>query len=177
MLRRAVCQHGRTRAQEIGDAEQSYLDGLAEVEILLKDSEADQDALAMKQELQAGLAALRADTGGATGTGSHPLVIGPAPPPASAAAPDADGDRPAKRQKVASAGHGTATNKNARMHPGTGYADQEPDFVALVASDAALAPHVCIRPDGRWALTITPQNCDHVLGSRDACALNEFTEL
>lgn len=35
------------------------------------------------------------------------------------------------------------------MHPGTGYADQAPDFAALAAGDPGLAPYVHIRPNGK----------------------------
>lgn len=101
----------------------------------------------VKAELEAGLAILR----GASVAAAHPLEspesvpagIGPVLPPPAALISENDVSRPAKRQRT----HASVPN-NARMHPGTGYADEEPDFAQLAADDAQLTPFVRLLPSG-----------------------------
>jgi hypothetical protein len=71
-------------------------------------------------------------------------VIGPALPSQAAAGEDKL-VRPSKRPRTSAVAAGTVPH----IHPGTGYADQEPDFAQLASDDAELAPFVHITPSGR----------------------------
>mmetsp|Transcript_2504 Transcript_2504/g.7537 ORF Transcript_2504/g.7537 Transcript_2504/m.7537 type:complete len:429 (-) Transcript_2504:2387-3673(-) len=131
----------------IAAAEQLYLDEVAEVEVLLKEDPTDQDALVVLADLRAGLKALRATIVNPS-IEEPPVVVGPTWPMKSTPASEGDEERPTKRQRSAAGKRSVTGDNNARMHPGTGYAEQEPDFAALAARDADLAPFVRTRPDG-----------------------------
>lgn len=103
-------------------------------------------------DLRAGLKALRATIVNPS-IEEPPVVVGPTWPMKSTPASEGDEERPTKRQRSAAGKRSVTGDNNARMHPGTGYAEQEPDFAALAARDADLAPFVRTRPDGRWDST------------------------
>lgn len=148
---------GETTARDISgqmteaadeDAERFYVLGLREIESLLEGDRDDAEALAVKADLEEGLAGLRGRSVAAPPLASpepQPAVaIGPALPSSAAAAKEETVSRPPKRQRTVT----SVPSNNARMHPGTGYAEQEPDFAQLAADDAQLTPFVRLLPSG-----------------------------